>query len=486
MEPRIQYAKTSDGVSIAYCEAGEGTPFIEALWLSNIELEFRDWEWHRIMAARRRLIRFDHRGCGLSQRDVPDLSVTAMAMDIEAVVDALGLQTVALESEVWGVPVAIAYAAAHPERVSHLVLFAGFANGAEFYEIPKVKTLINTLDQGDWELFTDTMGLVQVGWELADVARGLGESIRASQTIEQAQPYFRAARGYDVTKLLSQVNVPTLVLHPRGTPFPTLEMSQKLAAGIPGAQLKVLESSALWSNEMEPQYLAALDEFIGDGGRPKAAQVLAHVQRVAQKPASLATVLFTDVEGSTALTDRLGDAKARELLREHERVVREALKAHGGTEIKTMGDGFMASFGSATKALECAIAVQRAFEEWNAGVGAQHTGGQEPAGERTVDGSPDVAPIPVGAAPLRVRIGLNAGEPIAEDDPDGRGDLFGTAVIRAARIAALAQGGEIVAANVVRELAEGKGFMFGDRGEVALRGFDDPVRVFEVRWREDA
>ena len=84
---------------------------------------------------------------------------------------------------------------------------------------------------------------------------------------------------------------------------------------------------------------------------------------------------------------------------------------------------------------------------------------------------------------IRVRIGLNAGEPIAEDDPDGRGDLFGTAVIRAARIAALAQGGEILVANVVRELAEGKGFLFGDRGEVALRGFDDPVRVFEARWQ---
>ena len=123
-----------------------------------------------------------------------------------------------------------------------------------------------------------------------------------------------------------------------------------------------------------------------------------------------------------------------------------------------MGDGFMASFSSATKALECAIAMQRAFGERNEGADE----------------------------PILVRIGLNAGEPIAEDDPDGRGDLFGTAVIRAARIAALAQGGEIMVANVVRELAEGKGFMFGDRGEVALRGFDDPVRLFEVRWREEA
>ena len=126
-----------------------------------------------------------------------------------------------------------------------------------------------------------------------------------------------------------------------------------------------------------------------------------------------------------------------------------------------MGDGFMASFGSATKALECAIAMQRAFAERNAGVGAH------------------------GHAPLQIRIGLNAGEPVAEEAPDGRSDLFGTAVIAAARIAAQAEGGEILAANVVRELAEGKGFMFGDRGEVALRGFDDPVRLFAVRGGAD-
>jgi class 3 adenylate cyclase len=155
------------------------------------------------------------------------------------------------------------------------------------------------------------------------------------------------------------------------------------------------------------------------------------------------------VEGSTALTQRLGDAKAREVLRAHERIVREALRAHGGAEVKAMGDGFMASFSSATRALECAIATQRAFAEHN-----------ESAEE-----------------PIRVRIGLNAGEPIAEE-----ADLFGTAVNLAARIAAQAAGGEILVANVVRELAAGKGFLFVDRGEVALRGFEDPVRLYEVRW----
>ena len=152
------------------------------------------------------------------------------------------------------------------------------------------------------------------------------------------------------------------------------------------------------------------------------------------------------------MTERLGDAKARAVLRNHERIVREALRAHGGAEVKAMGDGFMASFSSATRALECAIATQRAF--------AQHN---ETAEE-----------------PMRVRIGLNAGEPIAEEE-----DLFGTAVNMAARIAAQAQGGEILASDVVRQLVAGKGFLFADRGEVALRGFEDPVRLYEVRWRED-
>jgi class 3 adenylate cyclase len=150
------------------------------------------------------------------------------------------------------------------------------------------------------------------------------------------------------------------------------------------------------------------------------------------------------------LTERLGDAKAREVLRTYERIVRDALRAHGGSEVKTTGDGFMASFTSATRALECAIGMQRAFAAHN-----------ESAEE-----------------PIRVRIGLNAGEPIAEKE-----DLFGTAVNMAARIAAQAEGGEILVANVVRELAAGKGFLFVDRGEVTIRGFEEPVRLYEVRWR---
>jgi class 3 adenylate cyclase len=150
---------------------------------------------------------------------------------------------------------------------------------------------------------------------------------------------------------------------------------------------------------------------------------------------------------------RLGDERGRKVLREHEQITRDVLKQHGGTEVKTMGDGFMASFAAVTKAVEAAIAIQRAFAQRNEG----------------------------GSEPLHVRIGLNAGEPIEE-----LGDLFGSAVILAARMAAKADGGEILTSVAVRELCTGKGFLFADRGEVALKGFEEPVRLYGVSWREDA
>jgi class 3 adenylate cyclase len=260
----------------------------------------------------------------------------------------------------------------------------------------------------------------------------------------------REAEDFEVSDMLGKVESPTLVMQPGRAPYPSVDVARGLASGIPNARLVVLEGAPIlpWVGDMEAA-VTVMDEFLTEGEEAEA---------VAEptEPSAFRTVLFTDVEGSTALTQRLGDAKAREVLREHERVVREALKSHGGSEFKTMGDGFMTSFSSATKALECAIAMQRAFAEHN-----------ESAEE-----------------PIRVRIGLNAGEPIAEDDPDGRSDLHGTAVNLAARIAAEAKGGEILASNVVRELVAGKEFLFADRGEATLKGFDEPVRLYEVRWED--
>jgi class 3 adenylate cyclase len=161
-------------------------------------------------------------------------------------------------------------------------------------------------------------------------------------------------------------------------------------------------------------------------------------------------ILLTDLEGSTALVQRLGDEGAMRLLRIHDSIIREALARHAGLEVKHTGDGIMASFGSVQAALACAVAIQQGF----AGYNASH-------------------PEP----PLRVRIGMSAGEPVAEGD-----DLFGAAVQLAARLCDYASPGIILVASVVRDLAIGKGFTFGPGGEATLKGFPLPVSLCQLSW----
>ncbi len=443
MEPRIQYAKTKDGVSIAFATYGDGRPVVWAQQplISHVQLE---WQQPSFRAAYTgianfgMLVRYDGRGTGLSDRDVDDVSLEARVRDLEAVADHLQLNSFVLLGLEGGGLAAIVYAASYPERVSHLVLVNCSPRGVDSAATPRGRAFRSLAETDDWEMLTESMGAAAFGYSRAET-KGYGEFIRAGINPAMLRRINEANEDIDVSSLLPKIPVPTLVVRHSGMKWLTMDATRKLAAAIPNSRLLVIEG--LYLDNMAQLFSGVL-EFLGEGeeaGPPGLAADDVH------------TILFTDVEGSTALTQRLGDAKARDLLREHERMVREALKAHGGSEVKTMGDGFMTSFSSATKALECAIAMQRAFAEHN-----------ESAQE-----------------PIKVRIGLNAGEPIAEDD-----DLFGTAVNLAARICAHAEAGQILAPIVVRELAAGKQFMFADLGETELRGFEDPVRLYELRWRE--
>jgi class 3 adenylate cyclase len=446
-------------VSIAFWTLGEGMPLVHMpLIFSHIQLEWQIPEcrrWYERLAEKRKLVRYDIRGEGLSERNVTDYSLDAVLLDVDAVVDRLGLEKFALLAPQHSGPLAIAYAARHPERVSHLLLWCTYARPSDWTARPQVQSVRATMAT-DWAFFAEAVAHSLLGWSAGEPARRYAALIRESITPEFLQAVvIPAMNQFDVTPLLPQVRSPTLVLD-RPQFGSEVDMARGLASRIPDARLVVLEgeSGAPYLGDMEA-VLTAIDEFLGEGEKTVAG---------AEPPAAGAfrTVLFTDVEGSTPLTQRLGDAKARQVLREHERITREALKAHGGSEIKTMGDGFMACFSSATRALECAIAMQRAFAEHN---------------ESLLRQAQDAHTEPVE---VRIRIGLNAGEPIAEDQ-----DLFGTAVILAARIAAKAEGDEILASDVVRQLVAGKGFLFSDRGDVVLRGFEDPVRLYEVRWREE-
>jgi class 3 adenylate cyclase len=163
------------------------------------------------------------------------------------------------------------------------------------------------------------------------------------------------------------------------------------------------------------------------------------------------TIMFTDMKDSTAITTRLGDARALELFRTHNSITRDALSHHNGREIQHTGDGFMVSFSSASKSVECAIAIQKSLAAHN-------------------QLYPDMA--------INVRIGICAGEPVEEDNR-----LFGSTVQLTSRICDQAEPDQILVAAVIRDLCLGKNFVFGDRGEVRLKGFDQPQKIYEVQWQ---
>jgi class 3 adenylate cyclase len=435
MEPRIQYVKTEDGVSIGFYTLGAGTPlvympppwtFIETGWQIP---GARHWEER--LAEKRMLVRYDNREVVPSAGEAAQSRLDAELLDLGAVVDSLAVDKVVLYATLMSGPAAIAYAAHNSERVSSLILAHCVARGSDLLNLPQVEGLVALLDK-DWEMFTETFTRVGLGWSAGELASQGAALYRELLTPERVRADLEAVSLVDVTDLLPGVRSPTLVLHRRQVTVPPVAAARGLASGIPSARLLLLEGTSLapYVGDTGAMY-AAMDEFLSGAGEASATND-------APEASAFRTVLFTDVEGSTALTDRLGDAKARELLREHERITRDALVAHGGSEVKTMGDGFMASFGSVTKAVECAIAMQRAFAERN-----------ESAEE-----------------PVKVRIGLNAGEPIEEE-----GDLFGTTVIVASRIAAKADGGETLVSDNVRSLSAGKGFLFSDRGEFVAKGY---------------
>jgi class 3 adenylate cyclase len=271
-------------------------------------------------------------------------------------------------------------------------------------------------------------------------ARWFARLQRATTTAEIAAGILESLYTWDVTELLPTLRVPTLVIQRRGDKAFSPRHARMLAAGIPEARLVLLDGDQHAPSRGNVEELAhEIVSFLNEG-------MAADTGEDGHGDSFVRTILFTDLEAHTQLMSRLGDDKGRDLLREHERRTREALRAHGGSEVKSMGDGFMASFGSAQRALDCARAIEAAFAE------------------------------PVLGETLKVRIGVNAGEPVAEDD-----DLFGASVIAAARIASKASGGQVLVADVVRQLVAGKGFLFHDTGEHDLKGLEEPVRLWELR-----
>jgi class 3 adenylate cyclase len=397
--------------------------------------------WYQTFTATRKLIRYDNRGTGLSDRDIEAHSVRVLADDLEAVIQELGLERFALLGMGHSGPVSIEYSIRHPEQVARLILWCSYARANEYLQLNRAQQLQDAL-VGDQSLAAQAL----VGVIAGSASQRLKTQLAELYTKASSAQYFALRRRtppIDVTEQLGAVSVPTLVMYRPDFALRPESDARELARGIPNARLMAFSGdSSLWFDD--PTITAALHSFL-DGDfdpRDRASPVTTGV--------GFHAILFTDIEAHTAMMQRLGDARGREVLREHERITREALRAHGGTEIKTIGDSFMASFRSAQEAVECAIALQRAFALRQAS----------------------------GTEPLRIRVGINAGEPIAEE-----GDLFGSSVILAARTKEKAQGGQILVTDVVRQLVLGNGFLFAGGGEEQMRGFDEPTRLYEVLYQ---
>jgi class 3 adenylate cyclase len=458
VEPRIQYTTSSDGVSLAYREFGAGPAMVvlPALPLSHLQAEWRMPGWRAFMerfGATHRVARYDARGVGLSERASGPGDLDDHVNDLRAVISRLfGEEPVVLFAPSYSGPTGIAFAARYPDSVSRLVLWcthacmedvAGRLTQAQLDQ----RRAVQGLAAVDWDLFIRTYLHRAVGWGEGEQANQFATLARHSMEPEQ---FFAALARYelfDARPYLGAVAAPTLVLHRPMFPGSNVEVAKGLAARIRDCRLALLEgdSVAPFVGDVE-SVLVAVEEFLGVDGRPAPERELVPVSSGNR----LRTLLFTDIENHTEMMSRLGDERGREVLRHHEALTRAALRRFDGDEIKSLGDGFLASFGSTQRALECAIALQQAFEQ-------------------------DLVP---GEA-IRIRVGINAGEPIVEDD-----DLFGATVIATSRIALHARGGEVLVSMVVRELAAGKGFAFADRGNAELRGFEEPMRVYELQWRE--
>jgi class 3 adenylate cyclase len=461
MQPRIEYATTADGVSIAYTAMGEGIPLVNpppALPWSNVQEEWEIPEWRHYyehLGEIFRVIRYDNRGSGLSSRSFPgEINLESHLLDLEAVVERLGLERFALYGLYFNAQIAIAYAARHPEQVSHLILWCAVPSPEENARPAALQEALNTLVDLDYGLFTETLAHTVFGWDSGEAAHRLALYMQSSMDEATFRACWRGGEDEtDVRPLLSKVQAPTLVIHKRDFKLLDIETSKRIAATIPNAHLTVLPGESL--SPYMGDIRAALDayaEFVGVNP-VEYRDSTQHRHEGEAKLAAFHTIMFTDMEESTAMTQRLGDERAQSMVRHHDLIVGSALFARNGRQVKHTGDGIMAAFPTASAALECAISIQRAFAEHNA----------MNADEQ-----------------VNVRIGINAGEPVAEGD-----DLFGTAVQLASRVCQQAVPGEILTTDVVRQLVAGKDFLFADKGSAALRGFEDPVRVFEVRWHHD-
>ncbi len=319
MEPQIQYAKTSDGVSIAYGMAGQGPNVVWAppFPISHAQLTLSTFpEVWTDMFEGMRAVWYDTRGSGLSDRHALDFSIGAMVRDLEAVIDSAKLETFALAASFDSVPPAITYAARHSDRVTHLALFEGWSSWSDYTE-GQALAVEQGVREKDWVLASEIIAGVLMGLE-GSLARDMAAYMRECVEPEAWQAAQRAVEQFDVRDLLGAIAMPTLVVKTRNSRWLPVAAAQRLAAGIPNARLVLDEESFHFCAPVRLRaFLGVGDQMVG-----------------IRADKGTAIILFADIADSTALTERLGDAAFREKARKLDEALRRAITSNGGSATK--------------------------------------------------------------------------------------------------------------------------------------------------------
>ncbi|MDQ3963229.1 MAG: adenylate/guanylate cyclase domain-containing protein [Actinomycetota bacterium] len=441
MQPETRYTRSLDGVAIAYQVLGEGTRDLVLApgWIFHIEVV---WEHPAFESFMRRLtgtfrvIMFDKRGTGLSDRSVVTSTMEERMDDLRAVMDAVGSEKASIMGWSEGANIAAMFAATYPQRVEGLILYAGAARyqWAPDYPIGFSDEILEAAR----DIFCNHWGEGRTAYIAApsradDEAfrRWFGRYERMTVSPGGAEVMLEANLAIDTTEMLKLVRNPTLVLHNIGDQLVPVEASRYIAEKISGSKHVELggDDHLFWFSNAD-EVVGEIEQFLLGSRSPQ------------QQERVLATVLFTDIVSSTEQADAMGDARWREMLDAHERLTREELGHFRGDLIETTGDGVLATFDGPARAVLCATRLCSRMDR----------GG------------------------LQLRAGVHTGE------IELRGDhIGGLAVHIAARVMSVASAGEVVTSRTVKDLAVGAGIDFVDKGPHQLKGLTEPWDLFTAK-----